>query len=93
MATTDQLQSLKTRVKSLAANRDKLIRDAGAKESQLEQAYDKLRELGVQTPELLSTPDLQALAEKYEVELGEKVEQITVKVTEGEKLLADYNGT
>lgn len=91
MTITDQLSALKTRVKTLAANRDKLIRDAGAKESQLEQAYEKLRELGVQTPEQLSTQDLQALAEKYELELGEKVEQITVKVTEGEQLLADYN--
>lgn len=88
---TANLQNLKARVKTLATNRDRLIRDAGAKESQLEQAYEKLRELGVADPENLSTKDLQALAAKYELELEQKVTTITAKVAEGEALMAEYS--
>ena len=87
---TAELQVLKTKVKTLAANRDKLIREHGAKESQLEQAYEKLRELGVKDPENLSTKELQTMAERYELELGLKVDLITAKVAEGEALMANY---
>ncbi len=91
MDKTQELQQLKTKVKTLAANRDKLIREHGAKESQLEQAYEKLREFGVESPENLTVEELNALAEKYEGELEEKVNLITSKVAEGEALMANYS--
>jgi len=90
MDKTLELQQLKTKVKTLAANRDKLIREHGAKESQLEQAYEKLREFGVQNPENLSVEELNAMAGKFEIELEEKVKLITTKVAEGEALMANY---
>lgn len=85
----EQLVVLQNRVKKLAGNRDQLIRDQGAAERKLEEAQEKLRELGIET-EGLTSKELQAQAEALEAQLAAKVEEITAKVVEGEQLVAKY---
>src|SRR5271156_4601673 len=50
----EQLVILQARVKKLTASRDTLIRDQGAAERKLEEAQEKLRELGIETQGLTS---------------------------------------
>jgi hypothetical protein len=85
----EQLVVLQTRVKKLATNRDQLIRDQGAAERKLEEAQEKLRELGIETDGLTSK-QLQEKAEELETQLEAKVAELVVKVEEGEALVAKY---
>ncbi len=85
----DQLVSLQTRVKKLAANRDQLIRDQGVAERRCEEAAEKLRELGLDVAGL-SSKELQNKAEELEAQLAEKVKEITAQVEAGEALLTRY---
>ena len=85
----EQLVVLQNRVKKLATNRDQLIRDQGAAERKLEEAQEKLRELGIETDGLTSK-QLQEKAEELEAQLEAKVAELTVKVEEGEVLVARY---
>jgi hypothetical protein len=85
----EQLVVLQNKVKKLALSRDQLIRDEGAAQRKLEEAQEKLRELGIET-EGLTSKQLQAKAEALESELGEKLVTLATKVEEGEQLVAKY---
>jgi hypothetical protein len=85
----EQIVVLQNRVKKLAGNRDQLIRDQGAAERKLEEAQEKLRELGIET-EGLTSQQLQAKAEELGVELTVKMIEVETKVAEGEALVAKY---
>ena len=85
----EQLVTLQARVKKLTASRDTLIRDQGAAERKLEEAQEKLRELGIETQGLTSK-QLEVEATALEAQLAIKVKEITAKVEEGEALVAKY---
>jgi predicted ATP-grasp superfamily ATP-dependent carboligase len=85
----EQIVVLQTRVKKLAGSRDQLIRDQGAAERKLEEAQEKLHELGIET-EGLTSKQLQEQAEALEAQLASKVAEITSKVEDGEQLVAKY---
>ncbi len=85
----EQLVVVQNRVKKLAGSRDSLIRDQGAAERKLEEAQEKLRELGIEV-EGLTSKQLQEQAEKLEAQLATKVTELIAKVEEGEALVAKY---
>jgi uncharacterized protein YceH (UPF0502 family) len=87
------LNEIQNKVKALASKRDQIIRDQGAEERQLEQAYEKLRALGVEKPEELSAQEIQEMADKLQAELTEKLAALDQQVTQGEALMAKYQAT
>ena len=84
------LKDIQTKVKTLASKRDQIIRDQGIEERKLEEAYEKLRELGVENPETLSAQEIQDLAEKLQTEFTEKLAALETQVTQGEALMVKY---
>jgi hypothetical protein len=84
------LQDIQTKVKALASKRDQIIRDQGIEERKLEEAYEKLRELGVDNPETLSAQEIQDLAVSLQAELDGKLAALETQVTQGEALMAKY---
>lgn len=84
------ITTIQTKVKTLASKRDQIIRDQGIEERKLEEAYEKLRELGVENPESLSAQEIQDLATKLQTELDEKLTALETQVTQGEALMAKY---
>jgi hypothetical protein len=88
MTTEEQLKDLQRRVKLLATNRDNIIRDAGIQEQKLQEAHQKLRDLGIKDPEKMTDNDLEKLAMDLQSKLTAAIEELTATVEEGEKLLA-----
>lgn len=87
--TLQQLSELQTRAKALAGQRDKLIRDTGIAERKLEEAVEKLKELGIDATGL-GSKELQAMAEDLGKQLSAKMTEFSQKVEEGEKLVERY---
>jgi hypothetical protein len=88
MTVEDQLKELQRRVKALAASRDSIIRDAGIQEQKLQEAYQKLRDLGITDPEKMTDEDLTQLSEALQSKLTAAIAELMELVEEGEKLLA-----
>lgn len=86
--TEQQISNLHARVKTLAARRDELIRKAGSEEQKLQEAFTRLRELGIENPEGLSIVSLEDLANQLQEQLATALTELEAKVTEGEQLLA-----
>jgi len=86
--TEQEIHDLQARVKVLSTKRDGIIRQAGSEEQKLQEAYARLRELGVENPEKLSTDALEGLAGSLQTQLGVAVAELTAKVEEGERLLS-----
>lgn len=84
------LKEIQSKVKELASKRDQIIRDQGIEERKLEEAYEKLRELGVEDPEKLTAQEIQDLATKLQKELEEKLAALETQVKAGEELMAKY---
>lgn len=84
------LKDIQAKIKILASKRDQIIRDQGIEERKLEEAFEKLRELGVEKPEELSAQEIQDLAGKLQAELEEKLTALDSQVTQGEALMAKY---
>ena len=84
------LKEIQTKVKELASQRDRIIRDQGIEERKLEEAYEKLRELGIENPEELSAQEIQDLAVKLQTELEEKLAALETQVNAGEQVMAKY---
>ena len=84
------LKEIQSKVKELAGKRDQIIRDQGIEERKLEEAYEKLRELGIENPENLSAKEIQDLAVKLQAELEEKLVALETQVNAGEALMAKY---
>lgn len=88
--TQESLKELQTRVKSLQSTRDSVIGTFKVQESKRDEAYAKLRELGIKDPEKLSSKELQALADSKRAELAEKVSVLNEQLTQGESLIKKY---
>lgn len=86
----EQLKEAQAKVKSLAAKRDQIIRDAGIEEQKLQQVYDNLKQLGIDSPESLSKGDLESLAEATRIRLLGEMNSLMDAIAVGEGLLKDY---
>jgi ribonuclease HIII len=84
------LREIQTKVKELAGQRDRIVREQAVEESRLAEAYDKLRELGITDPEKLSAQEIQDMATKLQAELDQKLNALETQVQEGEALMAKY---
>ena len=89
MATLD-IKQLQEKVKALANKREQVIRDQGAQEQKLEEAYNKLRSLGITDPEKLTAEELEDLATKTQLEFNQKVAELEQQIEQGEALLAKH---
>lgn len=88
--TQDTLKEIQTRVKKLQSTRDEIVGTFRVQESKRDEAYAKLRELGIKDPEKMSSKELQALADQKRTELAEKVATLNEQLTQGEKLIQQY---
>jgi hypothetical protein len=88
--TKERLQAAKQRVTALQSSKDQINREQGVEQQKLNEAYAKLKELGVDSPENLSAKELQALADSTKVQLDEKLTALEGQLTQGETLIAKY---
>lgn len=88
--TQETLKEVQARVKKLQSTRDEIIGTFKVQESKRDEAYAKLRELGIENPEKMSSKELQALADQKRTELSEKVASLNEQLTQGEKLISTY---
>ncbi len=89
-ARQDRLKQLKARVTTLQSSKDQINREQGIEQRKLDEAYEKLRELGVENPEAMSAKELQSLAETAKAQLDEKLTALGEQLTQGEALMAKY---
>ena len=87
----DRIRKAQATVKALQASRDQINREVGIEETKLAQAYERLRELGVESPEKKSPKELQALADQLKIELAEKMLVVEEKLAQGEALMQRYS--
>jgi hypothetical protein len=88
--TQDTLREVQARVKALQGTRDSIIGTFKVQESKRDEAYAKLREIGIENPEKLTSKELQALADLKRAELAEKIASINEQLTQGESLIKKY---
>lgn len=88
--TQETLKQIQTRVKALQSTRDGIIGTFKVQESKRDEAYAKLRELGIENPESMTSKDLQVLADQKRTELFEKVSALNQQLAEGEQLIKKY---
>jgi len=88
--TQDTLKDIQARVKKLQSTRDEIIGTFKVQESKRDEAYAKLKELGIENPEKMSSKELQALAEQKRTELAEKIAALNEQLAQGEKLIEQY---
>lgn len=88
--TQENLKQVQTRVKALQSTRDSIIGEFKVQESKRDEAYAKLRELGIENPEKMTSKELQALADQKRAELAEKVSALNEQLAQGEQLIQKY---
>lgn len=88
--TQEQLKQLKARVTALQSGRDQINQQKGLEQGKLEEAYRKLRELGIENPEALTVKELQALATSLETNLNEQLATLNTQLEQGEDLMEQY---
>ena len=88
--TQETLKEIQTRVKKLQGTRDEILGTFKVQESKRDEAYVKLKEQGIENPEKMSSKELQALADSKRVELSEKITSLNEQLTQGEKLIQQY---
>lgn len=86
----ERLKQTKARVIALQSGRDKINQQKGLEQGKLDEAYKKLRELGIENPETLSGKDLQALADSLEGQLNEQLAALETQLEQGESLMKQY---
>jgi len=86
----ESLTEIQNRVKKLQGTRDEIIGTFKVQESKRDEAYAKLRELGIESPEKMSSKELQTLAEQKRTELAEKIAALNEQLAQGEKLIQQY---
>lgn len=89
-ATQETLKEIQVRVKKLQGTRDEIIGTFKVQESKRDEAYAKLRELGIENPEKMSSKELQALADQKRAELAEKIASLNEQLAQGENLIEQY---
>jgi hypothetical protein len=88
--TQETLKEIQARVKKLQGTRDEIIGTFKVQESKRDEAYGKLRELGIENPEKMTPKELQDLADRKRGELAEVVAALNTQLEQGEKLIAQY---
>ena len=88
--TQESLKEIQARVKKLQSTRDEIIGTFKVQESKRDEAYAKLRELGIENPEKMTSKELQALADTKRAELAEKVSALNEQLAQGEQLIKKY---
>jgi uncharacterized protein involved in exopolysaccharide biosynthesis len=88
--TQESLKEIQARVKKLQGTRDEIIGTFKVQESKRDEAYAKLRELGIENPDKMTSKELQALADQKRAELAEKVAALNEQLEQGEKLIQQY---
>jgi hypothetical protein len=88
--TQDNMKEMQGRVKKLQGTRDEIIGTFKVQESKRDEAYVKLRELGIENPEKMTSKELQALADQKRAELAEKIASLNEQLAQGEKLIEQY---
>jgi hypothetical protein len=88
--TQERLKQLKARVTTLQSGRDQINQQKGLEQGKLEEAYRKLRELGIENPEAMTAKELQALATSLEANLAEQLETLNTQLAQGEDLMEQY---
>jgi vacuolar-type H+-ATPase subunit I/STV1 len=88
--TQETLKEVQTRVRALQSTRDEIIGTFKVQESKRDEAYAKLRELGIENPEKMTSKELQALADQKRAELAEKVGALNEQLAQGEQLIKRY---
>ena len=88
--TQESLKQVQQRVKSLQGTRDEIIGAFKVQESKRDEAYAKLRELGIEHPEKMTPKELQALADEKRAELATKVAALNEQLAQGEQLIKKY---
>jgi hypothetical protein len=88
--TQETLKDIQARVKRLQGTRDEIIGTFKVQESKRDEAYAKLRELGIKDPEKMTSKELQALADTKRAELAEKITALNEQLAQGEKLIQQY---
>jgi len=88
--TQETLKEVQARVKALQGTRDSIIGTFKVQESKRDEAYAKLREIGIENPEKLTSKELQALADQKRAELTEKIASINEQLSQGETLIKKY---
>jgi len=88
--TQESLKQLQGRVRSLQGTRDEIVGAFKVQESKRDEAYAKLRELGIESPEKMTSRELQALADEKRAELAEKVAALNEQLAQGEQLIKKY---
>ena len=88
--TQETLREIQGRVKNLQGTRDEIVGAFKVQESKRDEAYAKLRELGIQNPENMSAKELQALADAKRAELADKVSALNEQLAQGEQLIKKY---
>ncbi len=90
METKERLQAAKARVTALQSGRDKINQQKGLEQGKLEEAYKKLRDLGIENPEAMTGKELQALSDSLEAQLQEQLATLESQLEQGEGLMAQY---
>jgi hypothetical protein len=88
--TQESLKQLQGRVRSLQGTRDEIIGAFRVQESKRDEAYAKLRELGIENPEKMTSKELQALADQKRAELAQKVTTLDEQLAQGEEQIRKY---
>ena len=88
--TQETLREIQGRVKNLQGTRDEIVGAFKVQESKRDEAYAKLRELGIQNPETMSAKVLQELADAKRSELADKVSALNEQLAQGEQLIKKY---
>ena len=89
--TQESLRDVQRRVKALQSTRDQIMRQQAVQEQKRDEAYRNLRELGIETPEDMTSKELLALSEQKKAELAEKVVALEEQLAQGEVLIQQYN--
>ncbi len=90
METKERLQAAKARVTALQSGRDKINQQRGLEQGKLDEAYKKLKELGIENPEAMAGKELQALADSLEAQLTEQLTTLETQLEQGEALMEQY---
>jgi hypothetical protein len=86
----ERLKEANEKVKTLRSSRDQIVGDIRVEKEKLKQAYDNLRELGIDQPEKYSAKDLELLAAELQDKLGDKLTTIEEQLAKGETLMKKY---
>jgi hypothetical protein len=88
--TAETMKQLQARVKTLQGSREQVLRTQAVQEQKRDEAFQNLRQLGVQDPEAMTAKQLQALADEKRAELAQKVAELEQQLAQGEALVTKF---